>query len=85
MITQTQNAILKEYLGHDYVNDVLEILSKKNVKTRDNKQYSAASVRAVFNGRLANEDIEDALLQVYSSRKLQFEKREAKKLKLLAS
>ena len=85
MITETQKQLLKEHLKYDYVNDVLEILSKNNVKTRDDNDYSPASVRAVFNGRVANVDIEDAILQVYTRRKLQYEKREAKKSKLLAS
>ena len=85
MITQAQKETLKEFLKSDYVNDVLDILSKNNVKTRDNNDYSPASVRAVFNGRIANVEIEDALLEVYTRRKLQFEKREKQKSKLLAS
>lgn len=85
MITDSDREILKIHLKSDYSEDVHKILNSKNVLSRNNEPYSDAMIYAVFSGRIENQDIEDAILEVYTNRKIEHDKRESKKAKLLSA
>lgn len=84
MITKSEKKKLKKHLKSDYVEDVLQELSLKNITNREGKPYSESMIRMVLSGT-PNQHIEDAILTVYSRRKQQFEAREARKKELLSA
>lgn len=69
MITADDRKILRTVLGYGYAKKVLNRLSCNNVTKDDDEQYSEDTVKAVFNARRRNIDIELAIWQVYDEEK----------------
>lgn len=84
MISKEQNIKLKVFLNNNYTADVINVLNKLKHFNKYQKPYSPTMVRRVFAGEIENQDIEDALLKVYTTRKSAHKKREAKKQKILS-
>lgn len=85
MITSSQRKKLKKLLSTDYVSEVLEVLKKKGVTSKNNTEYSESTIRMIFNGHRENVDIEDAILEVYDTRKKEQQEREKRKSDLLSA
>ncbi|KAB8156116.1 hypothetical protein EZY14_002540 [Kordia sp. TARA_039_SRF] len=65
MIRKEQRVKLKEVLGYHYTDGVLKILKEKNIKSRNGKPYGSSMIRNVFNGLNENEDIENAIIELF--------------------
>ena len=65
MIGKIQRKKLKEVLGYHYTQGVLKILKEKRVTSRNGKPYGTSMIRNVFNGLNENEDIENAIIELY--------------------
>ncbi|PTX63751.1 hypothetical protein C8N46_101356 [Kordia periserrulae] len=65
MIRKKQRVKLKEVLGYHYTDGVLKILKEKNIKSRNGKPYGSSMIRNVFNGLNENEDIENAIIELF--------------------
>ncbi|WP_046743829.1 hypothetical protein [Kordia zhangzhouensis] len=65
MIRKEQRKKLKEVLGYHYTEGVLKILKEKNVTSRNGKPYGTSMIRNVFNGLNENEDIENAIIELF--------------------
>lgn len=65
MIRKEQRKKLKEVLGYHYAHGVLKILKEKNVTSRNGKPYGTSMIRNVFNGLNENEDIENAIIELF--------------------
>lgn len=85
MITKKQKINLKSFIGNNYAKEVLDILNKKNILSRNNQPYSESFVRMVFNGYRENLDIEDAIFLLYKNRKRNYRVREEAKEQLLSA
>jgi len=65
MIRKQQRVKLKEVLGYHYTDGVLKILKERNIKSRNGKPYGSSMIRNVFNGLNENEDIENAIIELF--------------------
>ncbi|WP_430410155.1 hypothetical protein [Kordia sp.] len=65
MINEEQRRKLKEVLGYHYTDGVLKILKEKKITSRNGKAYGSSMIRNVFNGLNENEDIENAIIQLF--------------------
>ncbi len=65
MIRKQQRMKLKEVLGYHYTSGVLKILKEKNITSRNGKPYGSSMIRNVFNGLNENEDIENAIIELF--------------------
>ncbi|MCH2192887.1 hypothetical protein [Kordia sp.] len=65
MIRKEQRKKLKEVLGYHYTDGVLKILKEKKVTSRNDKPYGSSMIRNVFNGLNENEDIENAIIELF--------------------
>jgi hypothetical protein len=65
MIRKEQREKLKEVLGYHYTDGVLKILKEKNITSRNGKPYGSSMIRNVFNGLNENEDIENAIIELF--------------------
>ncbi|MEM6718482.1 MAG: hypothetical protein AAF611_04110 [Bacteroidota bacterium] len=65
MIRKQQREKLKEVLGYHYTDGVLKILKEKNVTSRSGRPYGSSMIRNVFNGLNENEDIENAIIELF--------------------
>lgn len=83
MFTKEQTKVMKPVLGRRYTADVLAVLSTKGVTSRKNAPYNANTIRTIFNGEEGNLDIEEAILEVYETRKAKIDAIEVKKESLL--
>lgn len=63
MITTEDRKELKKILGNNYAPGVIQILNDKEQKNSRGREYSANSIRQVFNGREENLDIELAIYE----------------------
>ncbi|MDA9111692.1 hypothetical protein N9J39_02310 [Flavicella sp.] len=73
MIKKEERILLKILLGHNYTREVGFLLRSKKVSSRRGTRYSASMIRRVFNGYAKNTEIENAILQVYATRKQRME------------
>ncbi len=65
MIHKEQRKKLKEILGYHYTDGVLKILKEKRITSRNGKAYGSSMIRNVFNGLNENEDIENAIIELF--------------------
>ncbi len=65
MIRKEQRKKLKEVLGYHYTDGVLKILKEKKVTSRNGNPYGSSMIRNVFNGLNENEDIENAIIELF--------------------
>lgn len=65
MIRKQQRTKLKEVLGYHYTRGVLKILKEKNINSRNGRPYGSSMIRNVFNGLNENEDIENAIIELF--------------------
>jgi len=65
MIRKEQRERLKQVLGYHYTRGVLKILKEKQVTSRSGKPYGSSMIRNVFNGLNENEDIENAIIELF--------------------
>lgn len=65
MIRKEQRKKLKEILGYHYTEGVLKILKEKKVTSRNGKAYGSSMIRNVFNGLNENEEIENAIIELF--------------------
>lgn len=65
MIRKEQRKKLKEVLGYHYTEGVLKILKEKKITSRNGKPYGSSMIRNVFNGLNENEDIENAIIELF--------------------
>lgn len=65
MIRKQQRIKLKEVLGYHYTDGVLRILKERNIKSRNGRPYGSSMIRNVFNGLNENEDIENAIIELF--------------------
>ncbi|AXT19303.1 hypothetical protein D7030_13215 [Flavobacteriaceae bacterium AU392] len=82
MITPLEKKKLKNFLKSNYAQDVLKVLKKRNVTNRKGNPYSESMIRNVLSGQ-ENQDIEDAIFEVYSNRKEQYQKKQEEKKRTL--
>lgn len=85
MITDIQRDKLKQHLKGDYAEDVLNVLKKRAIVSRNNKPYSESMIYAVFSGRIQNKAIQDAIVTVFLNRKKEAQQLKVKIDKALAS
>jgi len=78
MIIPEVKETLKEFLKENYTDDVLKILSNKNIVNRNKQPYSPSMIKNVLNGHQANIEIEKALTIVYHRRKKAYNKHQQK-------
>lgn len=71
MIKKTQRTKLAKVLKRSFLNDVLEILEAKGIKSKKGDPFSKMYISLVFNGKNENLDIELAIIEVYRARKEQ--------------
>ena len=83
MITPAQKQQLKTYLKGNYTDEVLYILSERNIVSKRQKPYSKSMIRNVLNGNVEHYDIENAIIEVYRRRVELHKLQEALKTKLL--
>lgn len=83
MIHKAQRKKLKEVLGHQYTEKVLNILKEHKVTNRRGTAYGKSMVRNVFNGLNENKAIENAILELYTRSIEKTEKTESLKNQLL--
>lgn len=83
MITPAQKQQLKIYLKGNYTDEVLHILSERNIVSKRHKPYSKSMIRNVLNGNVEHYDIENAIIEVYRRRVELHKLQEALKTKLL--
>lgn len=69
MITKAQRTKLKKILKRSFIPDIQEVLKLKNILNKKGKPYSVAYISHVFNGLESNKDIENAIFEVYASKK----------------
>ena len=81
MITSDHKKKLKKLLKGDYSSDVIALLQAKKIFNKEGKPFSKAMIRSVFNGYVENIAIEEAIFEIYKSRKeaekLIFEQRQS--------
>lgn len=65
MIHKEQRRKIKEILGYHYTVGVLKILKEKRITSRTGKPYGSSMIRNVFNGLNENEDIENAIIELF--------------------
>lgn len=65
MIHKEQRRKIKEILGYHYTEGVLKILKEKRITSRSGKPYGSSMIRNVFNGLNENEDIENAIIELF--------------------
>jgi hypothetical protein len=65
MIQKKQREKIKEVLGYHYTEGVLKILKENNITSRNGKPYGSSMIRNVFNGLNENEDIENAIIELF--------------------
>ncbi|WP_046755064.1 hypothetical protein [Kordia jejudonensis] len=65
MIHKEQRRKLKEILGYHYTDGVLKILKENKITSRNGKPYGSSMIRNVFNGLNENEDIENAIIELF--------------------
>ncbi|WP_298513422.1 hypothetical protein [uncultured Kordia sp.] len=65
MIRKEQRKKLKETLGYHYTDGVLKILKEKKIMSRKGRPYGSSMIRNVFNGLNENEDIENAIIELF--------------------
>ncbi|MDA0175884.1 hypothetical protein OOZ35_14120 [Mesoflavibacter profundi] len=78
MITKTVRRKLKRHLKNRYTTDVLKLLSDKQMFNKNGQPYSRGFISHVFNGLNENEDVENAIIEVYEKRKLKVSKKKLK-------
>lgn len=71
MIKKTQRTKLSKVLKRSFIEDVLEILEKKEIKNKKGEAFSKMYISLVFNGKNENPDIELAIIELYLIRKEQ--------------
>lgn len=65
MIQKEQRRKIKEVLGYHYTDGVLKILKENKINSRNGKPYGSSMIRNVFNGLNENEDIENAIIELF--------------------
>jgi len=83
MIKKEERILLKRLLGHNYTREVGFLLRLKKISSRRGSRYSASMIRRVFNGYAKNTEIENAILQVYATRKQRMEENDELKNTIL--
>lgn len=68
MITSAQRKKLKKVFTTGYSQGVREILKEKKILGKSGKPFSESYVNHVFNGRNTNENIEEAIFELYQKR-----------------
>lgn len=70
MIGKSDRIKLKRILKNEWIADVLEKLSEKQILNKKGKPYEKTYISKVFNGDNSNEEIEKAIFEVYAEKKL---------------
>lgn len=83
MITEKERNLLKILLQGHYAEDVLNILTEKNIFNRNGKRHNVRYIRMVFQGIRKNADIEAAILYLASIRKKEIQYQKLQKVKIL--
>lgn len=65
MIGKKQREKIKEVLGYHYTGGVLKILKENKITSRNERPYGSSMIRNVFNGLNENEDIENAIIELF--------------------
>lgn len=68
MITVAQRKKLKKVFKNGYSHGVMEILKEKNIVGKKGNPFSDSYINHVFNGRNTNNDIEEAIFELYQKR-----------------
>lgn len=83
MITELEQKELKLLFRGRYTEDVLKILSQRNVCNRNGEPHNAKYVRMVFQGIRRNADIESAIWHLAEQRKREIKYQQQKKQNIL--
>jgi hypothetical protein len=83
MITIAHRKKLKKLFKSGYSEDIKEILSSKNILGKTGKPFSSSYINHVFNGRNTNEDIEDAIFELYQKRVYEVSKKKELRSQIL--
>lgn len=74
MISKAQKNKLKRVLKRSFIPDIQDILSKKNILNKKGLQYSVPYISQVLNGVESNKNIEDAIFELYHTKKTELAK-----------
>ena len=77
MISKTARKKLKKVLGSSYSEDVALILKEKGIVNRLGNSHTTSYIIWVFNAERNNEDVENAIYELYSQKLKTIEKRES--------
>ena len=83
MITGSEQKQLKALFQGRYTEDVLKILSNKDICNRNGEPHNAKYIRMVFQGIRKNADIESAIWELATIRKKELEYQKIQKTKVL--
>ena len=68
MITAIQRSKMKKVFKTGYSSDVQKLLEEKEIWNKKGLPFSNSYITHVFNGRNTNNDIEDAIIELYQKR-----------------
>jgi len=83
MITELEQKELKLLFQGRYTEDVLKILSEREICNRNGEPHNAKYVRMVFQGIRRNADIESAIWHLAAQRKREMKYQQQKKQNIL--
>ena len=83
MILKTERKKLKRGLKNRYISDVLQVLNDKGITSESGKPFSKGFISQVFNGYSSNQDVIDAIYEVYKLRRLMQSKKRAERKEIL--
>ncbi|WP_289659457.1 hypothetical protein [Flavobacterium panacagri] len=65
---------MKKVFKNGYSKDVQALLNLKGVVSRKGKPFSESYINHVFNGRNSNNDIENALIELYEKKDIELKR-----------
>lgn len=83
MITVGQRNKMKKAFKTGYSRDVQTILKEKGIVNKKGVPFGESYINHVFNGRNSNDDIEDALFELYQKRLYEVSKKRIERKAIL--
>ncbi len=84
MISKSQKERLQKHLKKDWIQSVFIELKRQNITSSRGTPYRESMIRMVFIGKIEHDGIEQAIFDVFESRKLEFETSEKNKERILS-
>lgn len=83
MIKKTERTKLKRLLKRSFIPDVQQVLRDNNILNLKGNEYSTQYISHVFNGRETNIDIENAIFEVYQTKKQELAKMQVQRRNII--